>query len=370
MLLLIFIIASVFTLYTILILYFAKSWKQQSVNEVDISTDIFVSVIIAARDEEENIIDILNCLVKQDYTADKFEVILIDDHSTDNTLSKASTVPLPNLKLLKNPFNTTGKKGALKLGCQQAKGELLLFTDADCVVGENWISAYAKHYEKTRAYLISGPVLIASNDPWSNIQSLEFMSLVQSGAGAIAAERPIMVNGANMAVVRSVYLEHQTKLNEKWYSGDDMFMMLAILKEDRSKISFLNEHDGIVVTQAQPSLKKFLAQRARWAGKASGYRNNWINIVGGTVFLSNISIVGLFLAQEWTLFGIFLFTKAIPDYRILYQAASFYRNKKVLAYFPVVQLLYPFYVLISILLVFLPIRWKGRKLKNKFAFFL
>ena len=150
----------------------------------------FISVIIAARNEEKNIETCLNSVLSQQYPPDRFEVIVIDDHSTDATFSVVRRLQnhYQNLKLLSANEKTHGKISALEKGIEEAKGELIVTTDADCVVHPLWLATFISHYDDTTA-MIAGPVLI-ENKGLSFVQQfdrLELLGLVTVAAGLIGA---------------------------------------------------------------------------------------------------------------------------------------------------------------------------------------
>ncbi|HEY4789172.1 MAG TPA: glycosyltransferase, partial [Bacteroidales bacterium] len=128
-------------IYISIIASFFYGWEKLQRFETTISdaSDVFTSIIVPVRDEEENIKLLLDDLTSQNYPLEQFEIILVDDHSSDNSVQLAKEYPASNLKIQTLPTDSNGKKAALRLGIQEAKGELIITTDADCRRGSGWL---------------------------------------------------------------------------------------------------------------------------------------------------------------------------------------------------------------------------------------
>lgn len=365
---------------------------QIPLQEIIADRNSFVSVIISARNEEKHIKKCLECLVKQDYGKENFEVLIINDHSSDNTVNIINAFILSgeiDLKLL-HSSDTSGKKAALNAAYEIAKGELILVTDADCEVQSSWISSMNEAFNTSCALLITGPVMMFQEKGCFNkFQCIEFNSLIASTAGSIGLNRPIMSNGANMGFRRSAYNELKLKtalndtlsnpLKDQRSSGDDVFLMLAFKKSfGKKSISFLNDPKTVVYTFAQNTLKQFISQRLRWVSKSGGYRDPEVIYTALSIFLFNLlifliapAILILFLQNNYLMelllkALIVLFSiKVIVDYSLISEYSRQFGQKKLLPYlliFEPIVILYT--VLIGILGNFLSFSWKGRLYKK------
>ena len=108
-----------------------------------------ISIIVAARNEENNIRNVLTKLIKQSYPKDRYEIIIVDDRSEDNTkiIVDEFCKSYSHIKILSIPTNEKGgKKRALNKGINEAKFSLLAFTDADCLPQPNWLNEINKHF--------------------------------------------------------------------------------------------------------------------------------------------------------------------------------------------------------------------------------
>jgi biofilm PGA synthesis N-glycosyltransferase PgaC len=310
-----------------------------------------VSVIIACRNEEKNLPSLLSDLYKQEYDPGLFEVIIVDDNSTDNTFQIASGPNyITNLRVLKN--ESEGKKSAIKTGIRSATGELIITTDADCSQGKHWISNVASFYSLTESDMIIAPVELESKPGFlSGFMELEFLSLQGVTAGTAGAGNPVMCNGANLAFTREAWLRNSENLHNEILSGDDIFLLHSLKKESGSKIGWLSTPDAIVTTSQPESLFSFVNQRARWISKAKSYEDRftlYLSFVTFVTILINIFllITAVFNPEFLPVFLCSLILKSVPDYLILYVTTGRYNKRHLLKWFIPSQIVYPFYVII------------------------
>ncbi|MEA3318268.1 MAG: glycosyltransferase [Bacteroidota bacterium] len=356
-------------LYVFLIILFIIGWRKiKYYRSKDIYCNIAVSVIVAVRNESENISFLLNDLKLQKYAKEKLQIIIVNDHSEDNTESIVSENIKNsfNIKLVKLSEGKYGKKEAIIEGINHANGKLIITTDADCRVNKNWVATIAKFYQTKQVKMIISPVLM--NDDVSffqKVQSLEFMSLIGSGASAIGIGHPIMCNGANLAFEKSVFDE--TMLEKKYVSGDDVFLLHNIKKNYSNKILFLKNRDAIVYTNSMGSLKELLNQRIRWASKSKSYSDIDSIIVSLIIFLSN-SILSIYLILAFAdiiylyCFFLFFLIKTIIDFLFFIPIVKFFDKTKLLTLVLPVQFFYTFYVtFMATIGIFTKYNWKGRK---------
>lgn len=361
--------------YILIILLFTFGWIKipQYKNKPE-SLLTAISVIIPVRNEEKYICNLIEDILKQDLKSDLFEVIIIDDKSTDKTITIVNELiaTKENCKLL-SLTDKLGKKEAISLGISNAKNELIITTDADCRVNEKWLSTLIGFYEKYQPKMIIGPVVLDYNNLFEGVQSLEFLSLISSTAGAVGIKRPIMCNGANLAFEKSAYIETFSDADKKIISGDDVFLLHSIKKKYKNEILYLKSKDFIVRTTPVETLKGFIDQRLRWTSKSRSYKDPDTIFISIIVLLMNISIMILGI---WSIFDIEKFypfisvlsSKLLVDSIFLATTSSFFKRSKLLLLSIPIQFFYPIYIsLIGILGNIIPYDWKGRKtLKNRY----
>ena len=364
----------VFISYAALIIAITMGWwRLKMYASKSPQHNIKVSILVALRNEAENIGPLIKSLSNQDYPAHLLEVILIDDHSTDATvgLVKAQIIDLMNFKLISlDSENATGKKAAINHGVQAFVGELILITDADCTTGISWVSTMVSFYEEHKPHLILGPVLMTNDGTFfGKFQSLEFSSLISSAAGSCNAGFPLMANGANMAFTREAYHTcNGFAGNFKYPSGDDMFLMMGIKKHFGAKaIRFLLSERAIVNTPAASGFVQFIHQRLRWVSKSRGYTDHLLIASSIIVFLANgllvVSALSAVISHTYLIPFIAIYTfKIIVDFPLMLSFNRFQGSRILLWLFPFTELLNAAYTLyIGIAGNIWKYEWKGRK---------
>jgi cellulose synthase/poly-beta-1,6-N-acetylglucosamine synthase-like glycosyltransferase len=311
---------------------------------------IFISVIVACRNEAKNIPVLLQALKQQDYPAHLFEVLIIDDNSEDNTgIIAAGSAGSINLRVIRN--QGSGKKAAIKAGIEAASGNYILTTDADCLPGKEWIRTVADKFKKNNPDLIIGPVMLSdSKGFFGKFQELEFLSLQAVTAGTATGKKATMCNGANLAYKKDIYQKFWKNLRFDLPTGDDMFLLHAA-KQSGAEIVWLESVDATIETSSSVNIRSFLKQRKRWASKAFSYEDRYTTILGIVTFVTIsiqafLTVASLFDYRYLRIFLAFFALKSIPDFMLLFNTARRYGKLSLLKWFIPSQLLYPFYVLI------------------------
>lgn len=236
----------------------------------------FVSVIIAARNEEANIAACLEHALAQTYAAENYEIIVVDDHSEDATVELCRQFAREENRItllsLGDYDDVSPKKAALKMGITSALGDIILTTDADCRVSPDWIKIMVSHFDAQTGAVASWLVVEQDERLLSKLESLDSAALVLVGAAGFGLGRPFVANGANFGYRKQVYQE----LNgfdglENYVSGDDDLFLHKVVKAKKWNCRFAANPGAIVYTGANDTLKQFFAQRFRWASKGGIY---------------------------------------------------------------------------------------------------
>ncbi len=334
-----------------------------------------ITVIIPFRNEAKNLPNLIEDLAKQSYPKNFFEVIFVNDNSTDNSVEiiKKNKI-FTNYLLLNNNSNLTRafKKNAIKLGINNSGGEIIVSTDADCKLSPKWLETLQSYFDDNTA-MVSGPVRFNTGKSlFEKMQSLEFAGLVITGAGLIGASNPIIANAANLAFRKSVFFEvggYDDNLHLS--SGDDEILMQKIAAKTKYKIKFAWSKDALVTTAGNSALSGFLQQRRRWASKSLFYFNKFITLFLLGVFLFYLTLLVLpfmFLFGVHRTGEVFLFifsTKVLLEYFLVMQGEGFLFEKGLRKYFFLTELFQiPYIVIASLLGVFGNYEWKNRKVKR------
>lgn len=367
--------AALTLVYAFLVITFIRGWHRlipfQTSNNLPKTK---VSIIVAARDEEQIIARTIEDLVAQNYPKALTELIFIDDHSTDRTAEIVLSYAGRGVKLIKlneNSALNSYKKKAIQTAIGTCEGDLIVTTDADCRMGPNWLSTIVNYYEAKDYKMISSPVAYFEEKSFfERLQSLEFLYLIGLGASTIGNKQPSTCNGANLAYERKTFYEVGGFQGiDDLASGDDELLLHKIAAKYPDKIGFLKSRDAIVYTHAKENLKAFIQQRKRWASKSTRYKNKAIIVLGVFVWTFNLSIllnfiVGLFMPAYLTLTFYQLIVKMILESLFLWDVTGFAKRRSLLILIPVLNVLHVLYmVYIGIAGNSGKYNWKGRMVR-------
>ncbi|MEQ1552618.1 MAG: glycosyltransferase, partial [Ferruginibacter sp.] len=376
-----------FTGYIFLIIYYRYAFTSiQQFNNSSKNNTTQLSIIIPARNEEANIEKCIRSILQNNYPKHLYEIIVVDDHSDDGTVNIVNKLAMQNVKLiLLKDFVTVKinsyKKKAIEVAIAQANGTLIITTDADCIVPTAWLQTIANFYEEKKPVFIAAPVSIVTKNRFIEIfQTLDFMALQGITAAVVYKKQMTMCNGANMAYERKVFYDVGGFAGiDNIASGDDMLLMHKIYNEYPNRVLFLKLKEVIVKTAAVSTIKQFINQRVRWASKADKYDDKRILPILMIVYFFNflmflIPIIAIFFNPTisirymqypiLTLWFCMLVLKTVVELFFLYPVASFFENKRLLWFFPLLQPFHIFYTIIAGWLgKFAKYSWKERIVK-------
>lgn len=366
--------------YVLLLMYYRIAWSQLPAFQPATSNPqpaTYITIIIPARNEARNLPALLAALEAQRYPKQFFQVLVIDDHSTDETAAIAAQYSFVTCLALKDfigddPLNAYKKK-AIEIGIQNSVGELIVTTDADCVVPKEWLATIAAFYEEKRSAFIVMPVAIhCSTKPIEIFQALDFMSLQGVTAASVHKNIHSMCNGANLAYTRQAFeAVDGFKGIDSIASGDDMLLMHKIALQYPGAVHYLRSTHVIVQTEPVHSIPEFFNQRIRWASKADKYDDKRIFWVLLIVYLLNVLLLILPIAsvasRQWPVvfcsLGL-IAIKTIFELVFLYPVARFFRKEALLWAFPLAQ---PFHILYTVIAGWLgkfgSYKWKERQVR-------
>jgi len=366
--------------YFFLITYYKIGWTSiQQKKDVENHQSTLVSIIVPARNEEDNISNLIHSIQNQTYPKSCFELIIIDDCSTDQTANIVKKYSDSNIKLialsdyLDEKNINAYKKKAIEIGIKASSGTLIITTDADCTMGENWLQEIVNCFEINQPKMIVMPVQINYSNRFIEIfQSLDFMCLQGITGASVQKKFHGMCNGANLAYTKAAFEEVGGFSGiDHIASGDDLLLMHKIAKKYAHEIMYLKSAAVIVKTIPAKTVKAFLNQRIRWASKAEKYEDKRMLPVLMLVYFFNLSLfimmaLLLFKQDKTTikLFLFLLFLKTEIELLFLYPVAKFFGERKLLWLFPIFQ---PFHIAYTVIAGFLSkfgtYNWKGRSVK-------
>ncbi|MDF1671895.1 MAG: glycosyltransferase [Vicingaceae bacterium] len=339
--------------------------ERQGINKS--KKNVKISVLIPVRNEEEMIIKCLNSLENQNYDKLDFEIIIINDHSTDKSvelIKKHIDISSYDYSLYEL-IDQKSKKEALKLGVRNATYSIVATTDSDCELPKNWLNIIASKIDGKDMLL--GPLMFKNGKGFLNkFQILDMMAMQGLEFGTLNFGTPILNNAANLAYKKESLMDVGGYDNYLTPSGDDVFLLEKFINNNKLIVGGLTK-SFIVETPSEKGLKAFFNQRRRWSSKSKFYKNKSLIFFSVIILIQNIVslfiYIGLPLVENYSsVLTILLLSKWVIDFILLLLVASFFDKKRVLIYFIPVQLLYPIYLVgIWIASITMNYNWKGRK---------
>lgn len=255
---------------------YSLSQKKQAAGELS-SSPVSVTVIVAARNEEQNLPKLLHALSVQDYPSSALEIIIVNDRSSDKTSAildqAASDGKIKVLHIHKTPEGWAPKKWALNTAIDSAGGCIILQTDADCIPGPYWVPAFAKAFSDKRMGFIAGPSPLTASDSFTaDLFLTESLAQEAFAAGSISAGHILTCTGRNMAFRKKVFQEIIGYSGfEHVLSGDDDLLLQKIASQTGWKIQYLSQPESLVPSPAPKTVSEFVSQRLRFASKGMAY---------------------------------------------------------------------------------------------------
>ena len=364
----------VYVLFIVQLIYGFNKVKTFEKTELKPKTSF--SIIVPFRNEAKNLPKLLKSISNLNYPKELFEIILVDDFSSDtsekiciqwriaNGLIESTL--LENLRLSNSP-----KKDAISRAVPILKHQWMLTTDADCVVSRDWLLTLDNFIQNNNPEMVVGAVVYKTKNNWfHHFQQLDLMSLQGTTIGSFGIGKPFMCNGANFAYTKKFFLELGGfgGINST-ASGDDVLLLQKAVASKIDKVHDLKSVDFIVKTKPENDLFLLFMQRVRWASKTTSYKNIYAKSLAVVVLLMNISLVvgfGLWAIGKigiWNLSSIFL-VKYVVDYLLLYKSNHYLNKGKYLL--PLASsLIYPvFSSIVGIYSLFGGFTWKQRRFSN------
>lgn len=332
-----------------------------------------VSVIIAARNEEDNIARTIDAILNQNFPKDKLEIIIVDDHSTDKTAEIITSYAARGVKLLQLDVGdalNSYKKYAITKAIEMSSGDVIVSTDADCRMGNNWLKTVISYFEENESDMVSSPVSYSEEkNRFEELQTLEFLYLIGLGAAGIGNQSPTTCNGANLAYRKSLFFELGGFNGiDNLASGDDELFLHKVAEKYPNKIGFCKSREAIVYTDAKPDLKSFISQRKRWASKSTKYKDKKVVALGVSIWLYNLALIVSILAFilllpqfNWLLL-VAVGLKILVEFIFMIPVTSFIKRTSLLWYVPILSIVHTVYIVyIGVAGNIGKYDWKGRK---------
>ena len=273
-----------------------------------------VTVIVSARNEEDNLPKLITSLIKQSYPQDLIKFIIVNDRSTDNTASVLNDFAnkIDNLSIItinNTPDDWAPKKWALNTAINAVNTDIILQTDADCIPHEDWARKMVQPFSTPEMGFVSGPAPLTNNN--TLIDSLyELDSLAQDAfsAGGFSQGMVFSCTGRNMGFSKQAFIDVNGYEDVSHFiSGDDDLLLHKITGNSSYRAQFVLSKKTVVDSPPPCSLAEFVHQRLRFASKGFSYYNIKtslsLKVVLPFLYLSNVvALLSLFNFIETTYF--------------------------------------------------------------------
>lgn len=351
-----------------ILLYTVAAWRSRySFNR---SLRPSVSVIIAARNEEENIGRCLESMARLTYPPELLEIVVVDDRSVDSTHSIVNKYAriCPRISVVTatpEEGNLRGKTNAVTRGIEASTGEIILFTDADCTVPKNWVEETVKYYVDDRVGIVAGFTSLEARHWFGAMQAIDWFMLFSVAAAMIRLRFPVTAVGNNLSVRRSAYNAVGGYRAIPFSVTEDYALFHAITSGTDYTARFPMDPATMVHSQPCWTWKDLYLQKKRWftGGRDMGFKNF---VIFSLSYITNVVILLGILLTGSTLGWGALVLKSAMDLVLVLPALRAFRRWPLLLNFPLFELYYFFYVLYypPRVLMGRTVIWKERALRG------
>jgi len=368
---LLFAISTLYALYALWLLSMIVLWDRADDSPALCDNASHLTLIIPFRNEAEHLPALLSTLSEQMKEISGVSIILVDDHSTDDSLSIAHQFKEEKKGVeVISQHGTYGKKMGVDIALSKVRTEWIITLDADVQPCTGWLRRVACWTKDNNHDLLILPLHIGPGRNFiGHLQEVEFASVMAITGGMALANKPILCNGGNLCFRKEAYDRVRNERSDMHItSGDDLFLLNAL--KPYGKIAWVHDPQVRVSTAPKSSFKEFTAQRLRWMGKAAFISDRWLQITAWLAFLSNLTLLifvpsvflGWFSTPVLTSLG---FTKIILDGWVILRVGKWLCIKQLKRFYLILIFLYPFYsTLFPLMSLFVKPSWKGRTNNN------
>ena len=295
------------TIFLFVAINIYKGFDHQLKRNFKFTTKPKLSLIIAAKNEEQNIYSLIDSLEKLNYPNENFEVIFVDDNSTDKTAELIqSRISNKNNYTLITADNKTiaGKKGALKIGIENAKNNFIVITDADCRPENNWLNEIASVLDYGYDFVFGVAPIIKGKNLVQKLSAFENLRNTFLTIAAVGLNVPYSAAARSFAFRKTSFerLGGYTNTTETLSGDDDLLLREAVKR--KMLIGTVIEPDAFVFSAAPKSFEDYFKQKKRHLQTSFHYllkQKVFLGFWHLVNLLSFLSILFVFLSPVFTL---------------------------------------------------------------------
>ena len=336
-----------------------------------------ISVLLAVRNEEKYLNKCLQALANQDYNTSLYDVFILDDNSNDNSaaIAKDFCGSHHNFHYMLIKEQQSGLKGKMNVLAQGLIGQncdLVLITDADCLVPPSWINGITAYFDENTGLVgaltsltpLPNMNLTYKENLFHRIQALDWLFLQAVARFSSNAGKPLTVLGNNFAFSLKAYRETGGFEKIGFSITEDYALLKAIEKTGRWKIKHINDPQAVIFSYPLDSLKDFFLQRLRWI-KGGRSARPWAYFLMTTSFLTHFLLLITLITNPGNIFNLLsLISIFLMDYQTVKSNIKKIKSDQLKPFFILFELFYMIYTLLFSLYFLFPLKigWKGRKL--------
>lgn len=334
-----------------------------------------VSIIISAKDEENNLHQLFHAMLSQSYPQDLIELIIVNDRSTDTTSSIVSEYKnqypfVKTINIDKTKDGWAPKKWALHLAIEKTSHDIILQTDADCIPHPHWIEEMVKPFSDSSVGFISAPAPLTNRNTFmDDIFELDSMAQDAFSAGGIGQGVVYSCTGRNMGFLKQCFKDvNGYEGISHFVSGDDDLLLQKIATKSNYKVEFVLSPNTLVDSPPPESIEQFIHQRIRFASKGMSYYNI------DTTQSFKLTLPFLYFTNLFMLFAMFKFMqtsnfvhllpwiiKTSADGLFMYSYYHYLNTKWSFSAYFVMGVIHPLYIsLFGFLGAFTSFKWKEK----------
>ncbi|NUN08764.1 MAG: glycosyltransferase [Ignavibacteriaceae bacterium] len=319
-----------------------------------------ISVVIAVKNEESNILTTVNSIQLNHYPATSYEILIINDYSSDSTpaILRKLAGTQSNLAVLDNVMSP-GKRNALSTGIEAARYDYIVITDGDCLPEKKWLESYAMKFSEGFDFIIGVAPFLEPSIFIEKIAAYENFKTGLLTLTTLSLDKPHTAAARNLGFSKTAFNICGGYENTKeTLSGDDDLLLREFQKK-KMKIGFLGFGENRVFSKAKSNFREYLDQKARHTSTSFHYLSRH------KVFLAIWHTPQIFFSLSFLLAfmspWLFLLTliKTIYDYLLISRLSDKYSYK--FSFFEKISLpfIYEFLLVVNILRSLRsPVKWK------------